>query len=187
MGVRGMNCGIRRARDERGQALVEFVLLLPVFLLVLFGLVEFGKGFNYWIDLTHLANEGSRYASVNRWPTCPSTDTGICPLPYNTLEKYLIDQANTGELREGGTAYVAKQANTRGIRVDLCSPDDGDDNVVGAGDPVRVTVTSRYTLPIVDGLMKVLRGSGLASFDIAASSTMRLERDPTRLGVVPAC
>ena len=51
---------------ERGQALVEFVVILPVFLLIAFGVIEFGKAFNYWINTTHLASEGARYASVRR-------------------------------------------------------------------------------------------------------------------------
>src|SRR5205809_421496 len=54
-----------RARDERGQAVIEFLVILPVFLALVFGVVELGKGYSYWTDMTHLAGEGGRYASVS--------------------------------------------------------------------------------------------------------------------------
>ena len=43
---------------------MEFALVLPLLLLILIGMLDFGKIFNYWIDETHLANEGARYAVV---------------------------------------------------------------------------------------------------------------------------
>ena len=54
----------RNPRDESGAALVEFALVLPLLLLLLFGLLDFGKAFNYWIDETHLANAGARFPHV---------------------------------------------------------------------------------------------------------------------------
>jgi Flp pilus assembly protein TadG len=56
------------AADERGQALPEFALVLPLLLLVLFGIVEFGLALNSESDQTHLANEVARYAIVNENP-----------------------------------------------------------------------------------------------------------------------
>jgi Flp pilus assembly protein TadG len=53
---------------ESGAVLVEFVLVLPLLLVLLFGMLDFGKAFNYWIDETHLANEGARFAAVNKNP-----------------------------------------------------------------------------------------------------------------------
>ena len=51
---------MRPKRGERGQATVEFAIVLPLVLLILVGLIEFGKAFNYWLSLNHLANEGAR-------------------------------------------------------------------------------------------------------------------------------
>jgi TadE-like protein len=58
-----------RACEESGQALVELAIVLPVLLLLLFGIAEFGLAFNTTNDETHLANEVARYLSVNNNPT----------------------------------------------------------------------------------------------------------------------
>src|SRR6266550_4310535 len=58
----------RFAADDRGVALVEFALVLPLILLLLLGMIDFGKAFNYWNDETHLANEAARFAAVNNSP-----------------------------------------------------------------------------------------------------------------------
>jgi Flp pilus assembly protein TadG len=50
----------RANRNEAGAALVEFVLVLPLLLVLLLGMLDLGKAFNYWIDETHLAHEGAR-------------------------------------------------------------------------------------------------------------------------------
>lgn len=51
------------ARD-RGAAAVEFALLLPVLLLVLFGIIDFGRALNAQITLTQAAREGARLAAL---------------------------------------------------------------------------------------------------------------------------
>ena len=47
--------------DERGVALVEFALVLPLLLVLLLGMIDVGKAVNYWNDETHLANEAARF------------------------------------------------------------------------------------------------------------------------------
>ena len=51
-------------RDEKGQALVEFALLVPIFLILLFAIVDFGMGFHSWITVTNSAREGARLGAV---------------------------------------------------------------------------------------------------------------------------
>ncbi len=60
----------RRARNfrrDRGAAAVEFALLLPVLLLLVFGLIDFGRALNAQITLTQAAREGARAASLPGW------------------------------------------------------------------------------------------------------------------------
>jgi Flp pilus assembly pilin Flp len=143
----------RASRDERGVALVEFALALPVLALLLFGVLDFGRAFNYWIDTTHLASEGARYAAVDQNPA----PLGSAP---NFLEP-VRDQADTPELRSGGTASVPNA-----LQVCVSFPN-GTHNV---GDPVKVEVKTTY---------KFMSLFGGVSKDVVADSTMRLERVPT--------
>src|SRR5215208_5182515 len=89
-------CG---AGDESGVAVVEFALVVPVLLVILFGMLDLGKAFNYWIDETQLASSGARWAAVNRNPG----STG-------TLQQYIRSQADTRELTSGGTTSVSEPA-----------------------------------------------------------------------------
>ncbi len=54
----------RREKGEKGQALVEFALLIPIFLILVFSIVDFGMGFYSWITVTNAAREGARLGSV---------------------------------------------------------------------------------------------------------------------------
>jgi len=44
--------------------LVEFALILPIFLLLVFAIVDFGMGFHAWLTVTNSAREGARLGSV---------------------------------------------------------------------------------------------------------------------------
>lgn len=57
---------LRRGRrgGESGQSLVEFALVLPLLLVLLFALVDFGRGFQAWIQVTNGAREGARVGAV---------------------------------------------------------------------------------------------------------------------------
>jgi Flp pilus assembly protein TadG len=51
---------------DRGAAAVEFALLLPVLLLIVFGIIDFGRALNAQITLTQAAREGARLAALNQ-------------------------------------------------------------------------------------------------------------------------
>src|SRR4030067_3530359 len=55
----------RPRKREDGQSLVEFALVIPIFLLVLFAIVDFGMAFHAWITVTNSAREGARIGSVH--------------------------------------------------------------------------------------------------------------------------
>jgi Flp pilus assembly protein TadG len=53
-------------RQERGQSVAEFALVLPLMMLILLGIVQFGMVFKQYITLTDAVREGSRKAAVAR-------------------------------------------------------------------------------------------------------------------------
>jgi Flp pilus assembly protein TadG len=63
--VRGGQADIRkRGPYERGQALVEFALVIPVFLILVLGIVDFGWAFRSWMTVTNSAQEGAQLGAV---------------------------------------------------------------------------------------------------------------------------
>lgn len=54
----------RLQKNEKGQTLVEFALVLPVLLLLLLGIIQFGIIFSAHIAITNAAREGARIAAV---------------------------------------------------------------------------------------------------------------------------
>jgi hypothetical protein len=144
--------GFRSA--ERGQVLVEFALVAPLFVLLTAGIIQFGVALTYWHDLQRIANQGARWAAVNAYPGCPSTgpDSPCAP----TLQEYLEREPVSGLLRPV---------------VGLCFEETTGSGGPGIGDPVTVHVVSRFELvPIV----------GLGQLDLTATATMRIEEPPTR-------
>ncbi|HAA89854.1 MAG TPA: pilus assembly protein TadE [Peptococcaceae bacterium] len=51
-------------RSQRGQALAEFALILPLLLLLVFGIIEFGRIFYSYLMVTQAAREGARLGAV---------------------------------------------------------------------------------------------------------------------------
>jgi len=145
----------RLTSDERGVALVEFALVLPILLLILFGVIEFGKAFTMWIDETHLANAAARYAAVNKAPTPPA--------PANTkVDAYGAIAFGNAFEDDGDTQQLRDSFAEPGNGVEICFPS-GTGEV---GSAVRVDVKATYTfLDFISAVTPTL----------SAHSVMRIE------------
>jgi Flp pilus assembly protein TadG len=55
----------RLARNERGAALLETAITIPLILLISVGIFEFGRAYQTWQVLTNAAREGARIAVIN--------------------------------------------------------------------------------------------------------------------------
>lgn len=155
---------LRESQD--GQAVVELALVLPVLLLVLLGIVDFGRAVNYWNDETHLANVAARYAAVGgTGGTCNGTDYS----KGHTLTEYVQCEAgiDSAELKNSSGTRTGVQGSLA-VCVSIPEP------IVGAS--VTVKVTAKYSwLPEP----KVLGGSfKFAETPISGTATMRLEQVP---------
>jgi Flp pilus assembly protein TadG len=132
-------------------ATVEFAIVSVAFLLIVVGILYFGRLLNYSIDATHLANEAARWAAVNNNP-CSSQNVA--------LQTCVLSQADSAELKNG-SGDVTTPAS-----LSFCLPN-GTSNY---GDPVRATVT--FTFHFVP-LLKV------APVTVTQTATMMLEQPPT--------
>lgn len=76
--------------DERGAVAVEFALLLPIFIMLVMGVIEFGRGYNATIELTGAVREGARALALGNSPSDAETaiiaaSPGLNPEPTVTV------------------------------------------------------------------------------------------------------
>jgi len=67
-----------RTRSQRGAALVEMAVVLPLFVLMIFGMVEAGWAFAQANDVRHGAREGARMAAVNDLDSVATIAADVC-------------------------------------------------------------------------------------------------------------
>ena len=53
-------------KSEKGQSLVEFALVLPLLILLLFGIIDFGRIFNAYLTIDHAGRDAARTASIGK-------------------------------------------------------------------------------------------------------------------------
>jgi Flp pilus assembly protein TadG len=69
---------ILRRRRSRGQSLAEFALVLPMFLLLIFAIVDLGRYVYSNNALSNAAREAARVGSVTSRPTCSAGTRDAC-------------------------------------------------------------------------------------------------------------
>lgn len=85
---------------DRGATAVEFALLLPVLLLVVFGIVDFGRALNAQITLTQAAREGARLTALNAPNVVSRTQaaaTGLSPVAVTVSSSCPAGATQTSE------------------------------------------------------------------------------------------
>jgi hypothetical protein len=133
----------------RGQAMVEFAMVAPMFFLLLFGIVEAGRFVFYYETLSHATREGARYAIVNGANTLgcptgpPAPGSSACDAPGNNVITR-VRQAATGM---PGTGISVERCWWYTV-CDFATHGDGD-NGRGASVTVAASYTYRSLIPLV--------------------------------------
>lgn len=123
-----------RPPRSRGQALVEFALVAPIFFLLLFGIIEAGRFILYYQTLNNATREGARYAIVHGSNSfCPS---GPMP-PGQSAPTSCYDASGAKVVQQvKSTAFGVLGASV------VVTPTWG---AMGNGRDSDVTVTATYT------------------------------------------
>lgn len=137
---------IRRLRQtETGAELIEMALVLPLLLMVLFGIAEFGFLFQRYVFLTNAAAEGARVASLPGY-----------------LESDVQDRV----------AAYAEASDIEGVTASsIASPISGPGGASWPGS--QVTVTYVYNYQFIGPLAVLAGGSMNSSVTLTARSTVR--------------
>lgn len=75
--------------NQKGQSMVELAIILPILLLIIMGIFEFGRVMNAYLTINHAAREGARAASLGSYDTqiIEKIDTASYPLDILKLTK----------------------------------------------------------------------------------------------------
>lgn len=148
-------------RRERGAALVEFALALPLLLVVLAGIVDFGFAFQRWEVITNAAREGARLASL------PGYDS-------TSVDSRVRDYVQKGLSLSGGAMSAVMPSGS----VTLTNPDiiiplsGGGSKTIGTA---LVTVTYQHSFLMLGPVMSLINASWGRTITLTATSQMRLE------------
>lgn len=139
-------------RDERGQSLVEFVLALPILLVIVFGIIEFAAAWRTYQIVTNVAREGARLAVI---PTSDDTDV------RNRIDSLLV---------QSGLSL--------GSRTVTLSCNGGSGLCTTTGTPDEVQVDYQHTFVVLGPVLNLMCsgcGTGYGTVTLSSTSVMRNE------------
>jgi Flp pilus assembly protein TadG len=87
---------ITRAGRERGAAAVEFALVLPLLIILLLGIIDFGLYYYNDLALTHAARDAARYLSVNNVTAAQAAISNVS-LVSTTIDAQGFTPASSGQ------------------------------------------------------------------------------------------
>ena len=159
-----------RRRPTRGQSLVEFALALPIFMLLLFGLIDMGRYVYLNSTLSQAAREAARVAAVEAsWmgsadPSCGTFGGPVCPANVAALRADMLAGANRmmapfGAIATADLYTSCTSAASVPVTTQTCA-----DGAINRYVSVRVVMTFRPITPVVSSMF--------SSIATQASATM---------------
>ena len=143
---------IRRLAGQRGQALIETALTLPIVLVISISIFEFGRALQVWQLLTNAAREGARVAVL---PGATQAAT----------KQRVLDYMAAGGLQGRALNQINVVNNAQ---------------IIMAGNPVsasQITISYPFNFMLLNPIMQlIVRGSRVgAPITMTASALMRNE------------
>jgi Flp pilus assembly protein TadG len=142
---------------QRGIAIIEFTIVLPVMLFLILVVAEFGRAFMYYNTLTRAVSDSARYVSVNALKgqsQVVEIDADLREAAQNLVDYGNVSGSGARVLSDGTTGIVT---------------------VIDQGDGViSVTASYPYT-PMLGNILPTFRSGGGVStvFTMQAQVTMR--------------
>ena len=139
---------VKRLKNERGAALLETAITIPLVLLVTVSIFEFGRAYQTWQVLTNAAREGARVAILS-----DSNDQQI----RDAVRNYMV----------GGRLPAAAAAS---INVERTVP-------FGANTASRITVTYPFNFTVLNPVIRLVTPGSNTGQGVTNMSSIALMRN----------
>jgi len=151
-------------RSDEGQALLEFALIAPVLVLILFAIIQFGFLLGGYVGMTNGTREAARYAST---------------VPNATAAQVKVE-LTTRAPPKAILGFRAANVNNALTVVSFCSyPNLNHDPVAFPSYSIKVRITSVYRnplfVPLIDVIVDGLDGKIDGALAATVSEEMRVE------------
>lgn len=123
--------------------MVEFALVLPILMMFIFGIVEFGRGYNARIELTSAVREGARTAALF---------SGTCPIPPANQS---VADCVTATVRNAAPGLTSGQIQ---VPAPALCPSNAP---TGTNTRIFATYPFRYDIPFFGSRQTVLTATGV--------------------------
>lgn len=163
-------------RRTRGQSLVEFALVLPIFFVMLFGLLDMGRYVYMNSTLSQAAREAARVGSVEAFwigrtdANCNQPGGPVCPANLAAFRADVLAAANRmvapfGSITDANLFTSCDDASAATPTGQWTSQTCGV-NAVGARVSVRVVLVFNPITPVVSQIYSSIASSGSATMVI---------------------
>jgi uncharacterized repeat protein (TIGR01451 family) len=149
-----------------GQSMVEFALLLPLFLVVCALAIDVGRLFYSYVAVVNAAKEGAAYGGRN--PICATnTNSQLCPDPNNVTWRVTNEASNLSGLTAPVIECISALTDSPYTDLKDCKQDD------------TYHVRTSYAFKLITPILSSVFGSSLTLQANATSPVLNLAFDPT--------
>jgi Flp pilus assembly protein TadG len=137
-----------KLRSRKGSEVVEFALVLPVLLIIVFGILDFGLAIYDKAVITNASREGARAGIVYRYPT--PTEAQLETIVRNVVNAYCSTHLVTFSGSHTPTITFPQTP-------------------AGSGTPIEVRINYQYNYLAISNFL------GLSPLNLTSSTVMRME------------
>lgn len=151
---------------QKGAAMVEFALILPLFLVLVFGIIEFSLMLYDQALITNASREAARSDIALRVPA--ATDTALNTQSSNIATNYC---GKAISFASGATCTASLYYNNSATKLG----NTGTSVITVSGAPFKATVNYTYTTLVIGALLNLIHGSFSNTVSLSATSIMSTE------------
>jgi Flp pilus assembly protein TadG len=140
---------MKRIRSEKGAALLEAAITVPIILLISVGIFEFGRAYQTWQVLTNAAREGARMAVIQG-----TTDVDI--------KARVVAYMHNGALPDGADTMVTV---TRGVAL------------TGADTGTQITINYPFQFMVLNPVVRLIAPTSTTGAPITMQSNALMRNE----------